>query len=255
MMNTDLRNSPPENEAAKLVVSWQLDELKGHITRLYGSEQLELARPCIRSVVDRQIYASIHYRDAQAKVNSYLAAEFQHDSMLEDIFEDQESWGKFNFFIREVAAHLTACVQSMHAVPDIMAHVVYYGLGFNRLSTPLKSRDVGVKSVLKLLKRDTGLSTLHSLLEKFADDDNFVYLSALANQAKHRSIIFPEFSEDWTGKRADCHTIMIPAFSFEGIRHPQVVAKEFLQLEYARGSKAIVDIGVELNAILQGRGM
>jgi len=121
---------------------WDVEETRKHIRRLFGEDQLELAKPCLRSVVDRQTYARIHFQDAKAKLDFYTQTALQDTSLFEVTFGDSEGWVEFNNFIREVGAHLTACVQSVHAVPDILAHALYYSLGLNRSAGALKPRDI-----------------------------------------------------------------------------------------------------------------
>lgn len=233
---------------------WHIDETREHIRRLFGREQLELANPCIRSVVDRQIYARIHFQDARAKIDAYIQAELQDASLLDvTLGGDAEAWAEFNIFIREAGAHLTACVQSIHSVPDILSHAVYYSLGLNRTAGALKARDIGVANILKLLKRETEFVGISSLLETYVRDESFRHLSALANQAKHKSIVFPSLNEDWTGERPKLHVVVFPAFSYDEVVYPQVQADELLSCEYERCSKLVVNTGIELNALLQGR--
>lgn len=233
---------------------WNLEETRKHVARLYGRNQLELAKPCFQSVFDRQMYAWIHYQDACTKIDAYVQAQLQDTSLLEVTFGGRdEAWEEFNIFVRELGAHLTACIQSMHALPDILAHAVYYSLGLNIAPAALKSRDVGAASVMKLLKSDTGLATLNSLLAELINGSGFVYLSALANQAKHRSIVFPSLSEDWTGERNERHMVIFPAFSYGSACYPQVFADEFLKTEYERCSGLVVEIGSSLNALLRNR--
>ncbi|MNF75205.1 hypothetical protein D3C84_572630 [compost metagenome] len=233
---------------------WNLEETRDHIARLHGRHQLELAKPCIQSVFDRQVYARIHYQDARSKTDTYIRTELHETSLLEVTFGDRDkAWEEFNIFVREVGAHLTACIQSMHALPDILAHAIYYSLGLNISSAALKSRDVMATSVSKLLKANTELAILGDLLTEFIKGGNFVHLSALSNQAKHRSIVFPSLSEDWTGERKEPHLLIFPAFSYESVCYPQVFADEFLKAEYKRCSELVVKIGSSLNALLCNR--
>lgn len=230
---------------------WDIEETRQHVRRLFGDDQLELATPCLRSVVDRQTYARIHYQDARAKIDPYVEAELQNTSLFEVTFCDSEAWLEFNVFIREVGAHLTACVQSIHAVPDILAHAIYYSLGLNRTSRSLKPRDISAASVLKLLKRDSRFSSITSLLESLVSTETFAHLNALSNQAKHRSIVFPSLNEDLTGTRERRHMVIFPPFVYEDSLYPQIYADEFIAAEYERSSQCVINTGIELNAVLQ----
>lgn len=232
---------------------WDIEETREHIRRLFGDDQLELAKPCLRSVVDRQTYARIHFQDAKAKIDSYTQTALQDASLFDVTFGDSEAWVEFNIFLREVGAHLTACVQSIHAVPDILAHAIYYSLGLNQATGALKARDVCAGSVLRLLRRERQLSAITALLESLMSTDTFAHLAALANQAKHRSIVFPSLDEDLTGTRKKRHMVLFPAFVYDDGSFPQVFADDFLSVEYERFSRCVVDTGIQLNAVLQRR--
>lgn len=232
---------------------WEIEETRQHVRRLFGKDQLELAKPCLNSVVDRQTYARIHYQDAKAKVDFYTQTVLQEASLIDVALGDQEATGEFNIFIREVGAHLTACVQSIHALPDILAHVIYYCLGLNRTGGALKDRDICAGSILKLLKRESHLDPIAALLESLVSAETFVHLAALTNQAKHRSIVFPSMNEDLTGLRQRRHIVVFPAFVHDENLYPQVFADDFLAVEYERSSQCVVQTGIELNALLQRR--
>jgi hypothetical protein len=233
---------------------WNLEDTRGHISRLFGHAQLELAAPSIRSVGDRQTYARIHFQAARATAEAYVSAELQDASLLEvTLGGDQESWVKFNEFTREVGAHLTACIQSIHAVPDILAHALYYSLGLNLLPSAIKPRAIQASSVIAQLRQHAESTRLGTLLETLAIGDKFKHVSALANQAKHRSIVFPSLNEDATGLRAAKHVVTFPAFEHEGVQYGLVLADELLKVEYARCSALVVEIGGELNVILSAR--
>lgn len=233
------------------MATWHVEETREHIRRVFGNAQLELARPCLRSVDDRQIYARVHFQDAKAKIDSYLQLALQDASLFEVTFGDSEAWVEFNNFIREVGAHLTACVQSIHAVPDILAHATYYSLGLNRVAGALKARDICAGSVLKLLRRDPELNAIATLLESLLSTQGFIHLSALNNHAKHRSIVFPMLNEDLTGTRDKRHMVVFSSFVYDDCTFPEVFADDFLAVEYERSSQFVVDVGIELNAVLQ----
>lgn len=92
------------------IATWHVEETREHIRRVFGNAQLELARPSLRSVDDRQVYARIHFQDAKAKIDSYVQLALQNAYLFDVAFRDSDAWVEFNNFIREVGAHLTACV-------------------------------------------------------------------------------------------------------------------------------------------------
>ena len=44
---------------------WDMAATRNQIKRLYGHQQLEMAAPALRSVIDRRDYAHYHYHEAK----------------------------------------------------------------------------------------------------------------------------------------------------------------------------------------------
>lgn len=233
---------------------WDVNQTRKYVEQLYGHEQLTLVRPCIQSVIDRQLYARIHFRDAQSKLKAYVGDALQHvDLMGITLTGDNETWGDLNVFIREVGAYLTACVQSIHSIPDILSHATYYSLGINLEKGFLPPHLISVRTVSASMKDKDELSGLRALLDELVREDSFSHLSGLANRAKHRSIVAPALNEDWTSERAERHRLVFPEFVYREFTYPQVFADDLLSAEYERCAKLVVAAGIELNAILERR--
>ncbi|GGX09639.1 hypothetical protein [Undibacterium macrobrachii] len=96
-------------------------------------------------------------------------------------------------------------------------------------------------------------NSLRLKLIEITNGVNFHHLSALANHSKHRSIIFPSMNEDWTGLRAERHSVMFSAFEYDGTSFMQVSAKEFLVEESDRCFKLVIQAGHMLNDVLRHR--
>lgn len=203
-------------------------------------------------------YARFHYHEAKKRIANYLDAQPSETSMFDWMVED-EKIAEFNRFIFEVGAHLTACVQSIHALPDILAHAVYFALGLNLGDACIPERDITPYRVLGLLRAEPDLGALAAHLAAIRGEGEFVHLSALANRAKHRSLMLPALSEDQTGKREKLHCIVFPGFSHfsgrtqEPESYPEVDALEFLRNEFDRCAPLVISAGRNVNAILRRR--
>lgn len=216
--------------------TWDLDETKRHIRRLYGDEQLKLTISPLQSIGERQYYARFHFRHAEALLKTFLGL--------------KEESGMFNTLMLEVGAHLTACIQSMHAVADILAHSVYYSLGENLQPNPLAHDKINLYSVANRMTSASELKKLEKLLGQIATGGEFRHLSALSNRAKHQGIVRPAFSFE--------PVMVLPRFTLrdrKGIEqtYQEVVATDFLKEECARCERLVLESGCELNAVLAGR--
>lgn len=239
------------NRGVIVMTTWDLQETRKTVERIYGRDQLQLIAPCLRSVADRQGYAYVHYQDFRKLLEDYLKSNAEH---LPETFLYWTSLDggqeEFDEFILRVGAQVTACVQSLHSIPDILAHVIYFAIGLN-LDNSIDAHKVNVGSVSQKLQLIPGAVELRRILNSFKDGG--AHLSALANRAKHRSVVLPSFSEDWTGQRAERHTILIQRFEHDGVAYPEVMAKSFLQNEFDRTTKLFVQAGIQLNMLLCDR--
>jgi hypothetical protein len=79
---------------------WDVDETRDLVQRLYGRTQLDLLRPSLRSVIDRQQYARFHYHEAQTLLDCFVLTRFKDASLLEVVHGgDKEAANEFQDFI------------------------------------------------------------------------------------------------------------------------------------------------------------
>ncbi|MFG6439295.1 hypothetical protein [Roseateles sp. LKC17W] len=255
LVHCALRAPAPVNLGARVQMKpWNLNETRDQIARVYGRDQLTLARDSLRSIDDRQIYAWVHYQDAVQLIDRYVREHLLNSSLLEAIHAKDDDYSiEFDIFIRKVGAHFIACIQSIHTLPDILAHAVYYSLGINLTTDAMEERSITAGSVTRLLATVADAVTIGLQLTQLTSSGLFRHLSALANHSKHRSIVFPFMNEDWTGTRPDRYMVMFSAFTYNREEFDQVDAKDFLSKESDRCSRLIVEIGHELNKVLLSR--
>ncbi len=120
---------------------------------------------------------------------------------------------------------------------------------------PIRERLITASTVVKRLLEIPDAESVRLLLSEITNGGDFLHLSALANHSKHRSIIFPSMNEDWTGLRAERHSVMFSAFEYDGTSFMQVSAKEFLVAESDRCFRLVIQVGQALNAVLQNRAL
>lgn len=234
--------------------SWDQEATRHAIGEVFGREQLELARPCLRSLYDRQFYAQFHYQRAKRVLQTYARKHLHSKNLFEVCLGGEgDDWARLNVEIRKVGADVVACIQSIHALPDILACAVYYSLQLDRVHLPARGRYVNHKFVVDCLEKHPDLAAVRVALHSAVTAADYKHLAALANQSKHYSIIFPALNEDQTGVRAERHTISIPAFKAGDRAFPSVLVSEFLPRVYEQMSRALVDTGCALLATLTAK--
>jgi hypothetical protein len=91
---------------------------------------------------------------------------------------------------------------------------------------------------------------LTTLLQVLHTDANFEHVDALANKAKHSSIVRPMLNEDFTGVRTNRLELQFAGFSRKGKFYPQISIANVLSPAYAKASQTLVDVGNELKRLL-----
>ena len=232
---------------------WNMAETRNLIELLYGRDQLEMAIPALRSVIDRRDYAHFHYHEANDLFQAFAEDNLVSEPLLWVIHQSDESFSKFHWLITKIGAHVMACIQSLHAIADIMAHAIYYSLAMNRSENALREANISTTTVLEKLGDSAELSTVHQLLTKLASGGRADHLAALSNYSKHRSIIRTAMTEDWTGEELERHRLTLGGFSYKGKSFPDARVKEFATDERDRIARLIVDTGNAVHAVLQLR--
>lgn len=231
-------------------MTWHVSRTRSLIESAFGREQLNLARPSLKSVADRLDYARYHYQEAMRLVTQFAERYLAHQPLIAVIFSnDGDERFAFEELMTQLGAHTIACVQSIHTLPDILGHLFYFSLGLNRLSV-LKEQNITAAAVRELLQGKAQYSALADALEQLTGQGSFGHLAALANHSKHRSIVQPQLNEDLTGLREDRHEVRFSSFTYKGTTFPEVSVKALLEPEYARCSQLVVRTGEDLNDVL-----
>lgn len=245
-MDVDSQNEEQNNP------TWDIGLTGELVTAVFGAAQWKKAHPSVRSMAERPVFCHYHYHEALGMMNGYIESNL-NETGLSGIYEDYD---EFSYLMQKIRANIVAFVQSLHAVADTCSHMLYYSLALDKLSSPLKERDICAKYVLKVLEqqRITGNSDYDKLCMLFCEvtaGEDYKYLCALANTLKHRSIVRPELNEDFTGMRDERWILFLESFSYAGELFGKTNAREFMQKEHDRIQPLTVSIGVELNEVLK----
>lgn len=231
---------------------WDLDELRSLVHRHYGSAQLQKLRPPLRSVIEREYYASFHYHSAMDLMKDAIG-ERDDTQVLEDLVlkADEDASERFGEARYQAAAHVIACLQSLHARADTLSHVLYYGLGMDLdVASQLAERQVDLRRVSSAVAAMSDGAALTALLRELTSHAGFKYLDDLVNFSKHRSIVDTAYSVSFQEQR---HGLLLQSFTRNGITHPPCWVNEALPQEFDRQNVVCINIGIELNNIVRSR--
>lgn len=231
---------------------WDLNETYALVNAVHGVEHQRLTRESARAVVDRQQFAQYHYRES-LRLSKDFEKRYVRNGLLIDLHgpNSEKARAAFETYIVKVGAHVTAGVQSIHAIPDILAHVVYFASGQRIDPGVLSERKLGLPAVVKHLRTIPASRSVADLLSTTQSGGNWHHLAALANTSKHRTVVRTALSEDWTGTRENLRELQLSTFTRGREHFPAVSVRDLLGSEFRRLSGIVVTLGHELNAFLR----
>ncbi|MGF0666851.1 hypothetical protein ACQRWG_03360 [Stenotrophomonas maltophilia] len=231
-------------------MKWDLKELRGHVERLFGVEQLRTVNQCLRTIGDRREFSRYHFNEAKDRMEGARQGRetFELTAALLGAFDTDDR--QFSTAQFQAYAHTVACVQNMHAVVDNMVHFAYYVLGANLdpATRIEKERDITWSKVSKKLVAGPIKDGLSALL----DDPGFTYLAALSNHSKHRSIVEVSYSVNFESDAVE-HGLRFNLFTYDGVTYPTKWVRPTLIDEYQRQEGLILTIGNAVNDELRDR--
>ncbi len=175
------------------------------------------------------------------------------DGILLEIYTQQGECKRLAFerYIIKASAHAVASVQSIHALPDILANATYLASGLNLLTNSLAEHEIALPSVAKALEADTNFCSLAALLRKAHSGSLWRHLAALTNLSKHRSVVRASLNEDLTGLRENHRELHFQSFERKSRSFPAISVQSLLEPEFLRLATLIVEVGHELNVCLR----
>ena len=241
----------PQEQPSEFETRWDMDATRQLVWDVFGEAQALRAAPCVRSLSDRLAFAHWHYSDAQAILREFTSETLRGRSVIDYVTDSETAKDTFSAFMVRVSAYVTAFVQTLHALEDIAAHMVFFSLALDTRPLPLKAREISGHRVQNLIGACPAWKGLHSCLANFDHSKEAKHLDALANLCKHRNIVIPRMTEDFTGE-TDRYQITLSEVRYEGELFPAVPFRKFATDEFHRASLLVVDLGNELNTVLSG---
>jgi hypothetical protein len=210
-------------------------------------------RPPLSSLVERSQMAAFHFGEAMDKMNLALEGRGGYEILSDLMLSSDEAGRRFRTARFQAAAHVIACLESLHATTDTLAHVIYFALGMNLGKHRLDEVEINMWRVLDRLHEGIDTAPLARLAKDHCAGDDYKHLSAMVNHSKHRSIVNVMYSVSTVESAGRDHGFKFQPFKYRGKVYPERWLGDFLEPEYDRLSQCRVRLGVELNAVVATR--
>lgn len=228
---------------------WDIAETCKHIENRFGSNQLTLAKPSLYSLSDRLDYARYHFQEVLALFETFKSIHLTKKPLFIIRLGSEEEREDFDIFATKSGANSVACVQSIHSIPDLLAHAIYFSLGMNLHPNAINERKVSSFNVIKFLQENSVYPSLGVALSQFSNHDDFKHIAALSNKAKHQGIVKQQLHEDFEGTKKNRHELRFGAFEYSKICFQETPITDLLESSYALASNVIIEVGNEINKL------
>lgn len=111
-------------------------------------------------------------------------------------------------------------------------------------------QDVYAYSLKECLKKKQQYLAIHDQLDRLTKNEHFKHIKAMANQAKHRGLLKPVLSEDWSGQRERPYEFRFIGFNCDGQFYPELEITSVIVPAFALASETVVNVGNQLNKLL-----
>lgn len=226
---------------------WNVRLTRELVHQRYGSEQLALIRPVLRATNVRLHHAAMHYDALKAVTARNLDEPIGQGATAFDLMAaENDEPGTTNLFFITCEMHLYGAIQALHAVADNLAHVLYYGLGWNLEGKPSK---VSLNSVWDRLRqlseeRRPMLKPVFHCIDELKLAAPFKVLEDATNHIKHHGGLHATVSWDPSPDRP--YELRLSAFQRQDMNYPQQEVVAFLQQTHMVMSQAVVHTGCAL---------
>jgi len=234
------------------MTSWDVEKTRVLVAQIYGVRQVELIRPCLSSLAERQAYASYHFHEHKDILNRHIDSHLGTKHILELTLplHTADQW-RIDNALTQAAAHVTACLQSLHCLLDTLAHAVCFSTGLNIGPGALTERAIRAHSVKKALENKPEYADVLRSFDEIGSHQIIKHLGALVNHSKHRSVIRPVLNVDLSKPKVQKYELEFPAFTYDGKPFPATNVEQFLEQAYEVLSPKIVKCGNALNSALE----
>lgn len=234
--------------------SWNIEQTRELIESCYGRNQLQLARPSLRAAHVRLQHARYHFEEAKKLLKTHIDDRLETtDIIMLTMPQDLNEWNEISNWLMKVEAQMIACAQSIHSIPDTLAHVIYFALGLNLGPNSLKERSINVWNIAEtLIKLGPIYSEIRSSLCSLGEDPSFTRLAAFTNHAKHRGTPQPRLSILFENPGIP-YEMEFGEFLYDGEKYPERELEEVLAPAYHTASTTVVAVGNAINSVMPMR--
>lgn len=227
---------------------WNLDDTRTMVHQYFGEKQVELLRPTLNSLHDRQFFAGYHFHEYKRLLAETIDSRLGEVHVLQLLLpSNEESFGAYLTMQKRVAAHVLACVQNLHALADTLAYAVALSCALNLSPHCVPERIIGLRLVASKLRQDALFVGVADVLGEIAQNDQFTHISAISNHSKHRNVVEPCIRVDATGADDRPYHLEFSELVYEGVCYPSIDVELLLEPTYSFLSNKIVACGNELN--------
>lgn len=224
-------------------MKYDLKILHKNVEAAYGKEMADTISDSLFSLGDRQFQIKFHFENYNNLLKRFYPKEMGEFDALKLMFtDDPKLKHDLIYAMKGVEALALACLQSLHSMADILAHVVYFAInGPSSKSTEMKESAISAKSVIKKLEKVQKFPDLIKMMSRLIDHDDFQYLESVVNRSKHGCVVKAAYSIRISDGELP-HGVEIKSFAHNGKSYSNTWFEPFIEREYLRQTNLVAEI-------------
>jgi leucyl-tRNA synthetase len=227
-------------------MTWNFDSLVANVAAKHGIEQSTKLQECLSTLADRLWMAKFRYSEAKRLLSSHLDVENRIEPVLLEFDISSAASNQYHVDKKSAFAHVAACLQCAHTLSDTLAHVIYFALA---PPSKIAEHRIAARTVVEEITKNSSWTKITSRMNALCEHFDYVYLSAIVNHSKHRSLLSPEVVHVVDGGSQQLWSLEMNGFYRPDSYYFKGDVLPFLRAEVLRQSTLIVDIGRELEAM------
>jgi hypothetical protein len=212
--------------------TWNFEELRSLCRKRGISDE---------AISNFSIYAnSLNLRYNRAKFHAEQAHNIWNDLIGQSFSFGDKKYNQAEF---SYEAYVEACVQSIHAMADILGQIINIVI----LDGYFSENDSSLKRIAIYMEKNQKAPIVLKDIKKLLYCKEFNYCESFCNIIKHRKLIKSEFRAEYGGDYRNEQGLVFVEFNYKAVTYPKTWAKDIIDKYREEIFNLVVEVGLKIN--------
>lgn len=181
----------------------------------------------------------------------YIRAKFhaeQADKIWKDLFAQSFTFGDEKYNVAEFSyeAYVEACVQSLHAMGDILGQIINIVILQNNFS----EKNISLINTKKYMMKNGKAPDVLMKIERLLESKELCYIEDFCNTIKHRRLIKSQFRNDYDNNYYKIGLIF-DEFNYGDKTYPETWGDDIIDKYREEICNLVIEVGLKINDFIK----